>query len=362
MGWEDRSYYRDRGGQPSSGNPLAWIAFGSVPLFTVFRIRVRAHAMLLMFAGVTLIFGFGLPGFSWQDRITYVAMLFGIVLLHEFGHCFTARWVGGEAEDILMHPLGGLAFARAPHRPLPTFLTVAGGPAVNVVICVVCAIILWLAGWSVPLNPFRPSSPLDYSMSATSFYAGYYAFWVFHVSFFLLIFNLLPIFPLDGGQMLQAAMWPRLGYYRSMLFSSKAGMVGSVAGGAFALWSGNIGLVILAVFGFINCRNLQKQLQAAGPYAFDDRADQIDLSAAYDTDPGRTRPKPQGKWASRRAAKAVEDERDEQVKIDAILSKVSAQGMQSLTWSEKRALKQATENQRRRDAEREKDLERKFRR
>src|SRR5688572_26946288 len=118
MAWQDRPYYRDR--DPSAGNPLMWLLTGSVPLFTVFGIRVRAHASMVLYAVLVLIFGLG-PGYAWQDRVQNVTLLFAIVLLHEFGHCFAARWVGGEANDILMHPLGGLAMASPPRRPLPTF-------------------------------------------------------------------------------------------------------------------------------------------------------------------------------------------------------------------------------------------------
>src|SRR4051812_26749110 len=139
MGFEDRPYYRDKSG--SAGNPLLWLVSGSVPLFTVFGIRVRAHAILILYLAFQIFFP-GRTTIPMEERAIGAGILFGVVLLHEFGHCFAARWVGGEADDILMHPLGGLAFAHAPRRPLPTFLTVAGGPAVNVLLCAVCAAIL----------------------------------------------------------------------------------------------------------------------------------------------------------------------------------------------------------------------------
>src|SRR3954468_2776303 len=103
MGWEDRPYYRDRGGSGSLSNPLMWLLTGSVPLFTAFGIRVRAHASLLLMIVLVLLFGLG-QGFTWQDRVQSMSILFGIILLHEFGHCFAAPSVGGEANDILMWP------------------------------------------------------------------------------------------------------------------------------------------------------------------------------------------------------------------------------------------------------------------
>ena len=155
MAWQDRHYYRDSGAPTWS--PLHWLMYGSVPLFTAFGIRVRAHAMLILCIVIMLIFGVG-EGFNWQDKFEASTMLFAIVLLHEFGHCFAARWVGGDADQIVMHPLGGLALASPPRRPLPTFITVAAGPAVNVLICLITGAILRLTTRSLSLNPLHFSA------------------------------------------------------------------------------------------------------------------------------------------------------------------------------------------------------------
>jgi Zn-dependent protease len=341
MAWQDRPYYRDR--SDSTGNPLMWLLTGSVPLFTAFGIRVRAHASMIVYAVLVLLLGLG-TGFTWQDRVQNVTVLFAIVLLHEFGHCFTARWVGGSADEIVMHPLGGLALASPPRRPLPSFLTVAGGPAVNVLICLVCGAILWTVTGRIPTNPFNwdPYGAFD------SWFDVYrYAWWVFQISWSLLIFNLLPIFPLDGGQMLQAILWPHIGYFKSMNLSCIVGMIGAALGGMVALATLNIGLAILAAFGFLYCLNLRRALLAAGP---EEQNDLTDYSAAYEPDaPARRR---DSRRAQRRAAKLAKQEATEQQRIDQILAKVSAHGMHSLSWWEKRTLKQATERQRHRDLER----------
>ena len=350
MGWEDRPYYRDR---PSSGgNPLMWLMTGSVPLFTAFGIRVRAHAWLVVAVVMMLLFGFGYRGFTLQDRVTAATILFAIVLLHEFGHCFTARWVGGEADEIVMHPLGGLALAQPPRRPLPTFLTVAGGPAVNVVICVLTGTVLWWQTGAVPWNPFRFNPPLLYDITPTWWNVFWYAFWIYQVSFQLLIFNLMPIFPLDGGQMLQSILWPRLGYYKSMIFACTTGIVGAAIGAAIALAFRNFGLGILAVMGIMYCVNMRRQMLAAGPWAFSDEDSGFDYGASLRVSTRAARKQSRlSRWSAERAQKRVREEAAEQVRIDQILAKVSAHGMQSLTWLEKRALKQATERQRKRDLE-----------
>jgi len=340
MAWQDRPYYRDQRG---SSNPLWWLLSGSVPLFTAFGIRVRAHASLVLYAILVLLFGLGW-GFVWQDRVLNVTVVFGIVLLHEFGHCFTARWVGGEANDILMHPLGGLAYAAPPRRPLPTFLTVLGGPAVNIAFCIVCAGLLWAMSGSLPLNPFYPAPPVHAFRGWLDVYR--YTYWIYQVNYSLLMFNLLPIFPLDGGQMLQTILWPKFGYFKSMLFSCNVGMVCSILGGMIALATFNIMLAILAAFLFLYCLNYKRMLVAVGPEEY---ADSTDYSAAYE--PLTPRRRAPSKRSVRRAEKLRREEATEQQKIDAILSKVSAHGMHSLSWWEKRTLHKATEQQRKRDLE-----------
>jgi stage IV sporulation protein FB len=345
MAWQDRPYYRDR---PHEGGVGAWILSGRVHLFTAFGIRVQAMSWLIIYAVMTLLFGLG-QGFYWQDRVQNVSILFLIVLLHEFGHCFAARAVGGTADEIVMHPLGGLALASPPRRPLPTFITVAAGPAVNLLICGICGAILWSLTGRVPWNPFIPT-PYGVFHSWLNVYR--YAWWIFQVSWMLFVFNVLPIFPLDGGQMLQSILWRWYGYYKSMNIACITGMIGAVIGAMVALASRQLWLGILAAMGFMYCMSMRRALLAAGP---EEWSDETDYSAAYDINAGRPKKTRRSRWSLRRAAKRARkraaDERAERQRIDAILAKVSAHGMQSLTWREKRALRKATEHQRKRDAE-----------
>ncbi len=343
MAWQDRPYYRESGGTTS--NPFMWLLTGSVPLFTAFGIRVRAHASLVLYVALVLLLGLG-QGFTWQDRVQSMSILFVTVLLHEFGHCFTARWVGGEADDILMHPLGGLAMAQPPRRPLPTFLTILGGPAVNFVICSICGALLWWFGWHLSWNPFH-FQPTQSSVESW-FNAQRWVWWIYQINLMILGFNLLPIFPLDGGQMVQTILWPWVGYYKSMNFSLITGMAAAGVGGMIAIAGRNFNLAILAAFGFLTCFSYRRQLIAIGPEEY---SDETDYSAAYE--PATPKRKPLGAWRARRsrnrAMKEARQERQEQQHIDAILAKISAHGKASLNGSEKRALKKATEHKRRRD-------------
>jgi Zn-dependent protease len=326
-----------------------------MPLFTVFGVRVRAHASLVVTVILVLLFGLG-QGFTVQDRVISMTMLFAIILLHEFGHVFMARRVGGDANDILMTPIGGLAFASPPRRALPTFLTAAAGPAVNVVICLVCGVLTWLTRGFVPLNPFNMFGTREHVLLPGWAELGYYALWTYAISYGLLLFNLWPIFPLDGGRMLQAALWPKFGYFKSMRFACVTGMIGAVVMAMVGLTNmpGGLMLVFIALSGFMYCYQQLQVLKEVGPHGLEED-DGIDYSAAYEIDPsvrkrkaGRLR-----RWlSSRQAVRERHDERSEQERIDQILAKVSATGMQSLSWFEKRALRQATENQRQRELQR----------
>jgi len=329
-----------------------WILTGSVPLFTAFGIRVRAHASLVITMLLVLFFGWGFGQMSTIERVSSALMLFTIVLLHEFGHCFAARWMGGTAEDILMHPLGGLAMAQPPRRPWPTFVTVAGGPLVNVLICIITALILWLAFRFVPWNPFGPQffKAISQDPSLIDRYNawGVWVYFAYATSLALLLFNLLPIFPLDGGQIVQTALWKKFGYYKSMVFACNTGMVGAVVAALYGITIGSFTFVILAIMGFFTCWQMRQQLRAAGPWGFQDE-DSVDYSASI-YGPGSSRKSTKvAERLARQAERSKEEERALQAKVDLILEKVSHHGMMSLTWWEKRTLRKATEKQKRKD-------------
>jgi Zn-dependent protease len=325
-----------------------WLWNGSVPLFTAFGIRVRAHASLILLMAFVLIW----PAGTVEAKVQSMTILFAIILLHEFGHCFAARSVGGEADEIQMTPLGGLAMAMAPRNPWGTFVTIAGGPLVNVALCLVCGVGIYLLSHNVLLTPWS----IAHHLPEYGWFQTYnYLYWIFVISYALLIFNLIPVFPLDGGQMLQSILWPWMGYNRSMMLTLNIGLVGSVLMFMFGIATfGSIGggilLICIAISCFVSCLQTRWAVQAAGP---EEESDGIDYSAAYEIDPNR-KTKRRHNWfakrAARRAQRAEREEQNEKAHIDAILAKVSAHGMQSLTWTEKRALHKATEHERQRDA------------
>ena len=338
MAIQDRPYYRDPD-PGSTGNPAMWLLVGSVPLFTIFGVRVRMHASMIVYVAMSLLFSSAELGA--RNVLTAMAILFISVLLHEFGHIFGARMMGGHGDDILIWPLGGLAQTAPPHRPWPSFVTTACGPLVNILICIVTGTLLVILSHSAGAIPWFPLTAGFKSFIPTSSLT-YYLFWIFLVNYALAAFNLLLVFyPFDGGRMIQELLWFKVGYYKSMMFATMIGMIGAIIAAMVGLITLNFWLVLIAGFGFYTCRQQRQMLKAQGP---DEFAEDGLYSAAYEVS---DRP---GWWARRRAARAAAAGRAEQERLDRILAKISAHGLQSLSGSEKRALHKATERQRERVA------------
>src|SRR5262245_38670225 len=110
------------------------------PVGRIFGMTIRVHLIyILVVLGLAIRFSTkenGIPG-TWQDVMMLAAIATLTVLLHEMGHCFGARAVGGEADDIMLWPLGGIAeVSYLPSTPWAHFVCVAGGPLVNVILCI----------------------------------------------------------------------------------------------------------------------------------------------------------------------------------------------------------------------------------
>ncbi|HEX8552996.1 MAG TPA: site-2 protease family protein [Abditibacteriaceae bacterium] len=276
MGWQDRKYSGNDGGNGFNAG-LMQLLTGSVSLGVWFGIAVRIHITLILYLVFSILGSGGRGGMSLKDAATSAAILFGIVLLHEFGHCIAARKVGGDANEILLWPLGGLAYIRTPQRPWPSFVGTAGGPLVNVLICAITGLgLLAMSRFqgTLPLNPlasFGAQSMMNEEMSLLVLTNGfaYLLFWIYNVSWTLLFFNLLPIFPLDGGRILQTMLWPKLGFYNSMNIACIVGMAGAVLMGIAGL-AGNFFLFFLGVSGFLTCYQTRQNLPALSEDAWRD--------------------------------------------------------------------------------------------
>lgn len=183
---------------------------------------------------------------AW-NVVEYLA-LFAIVLTHEFGHALACRSVGGTADKIMLWPLGGVAYVNPPQRPGATLWSIAAGPLVNVVL----AVPLWAAFATARSAGWRASNPDAYQL----IYA------ILFTDIVLLLFNILPIYPLDGGQILRSLLWYPLGRARSLLVAASLGFLGVAGLLALALWTQSVWTGLIAAYAGMNCWNGFKTARA----------------------------------------------------------------------------------------------------
>src|SRR6266487_6398780 len=205
----------------------------SLPIFRVAGIQLRIHITFLLLIA-WLAFGYYAQGGSAAaaSRVIFVLLLFLCVVLHEFGHAFAAKAFGINTPDITLLPIGGVArLERMPEEPVQELIIAVAGPVVNVVI----AIGLFVAGGSQALlNP----STVD---------GGGLVAQLLTINIILVLFNLLPAFPMDGGRVLRALLATRMSYARATQVAATIGQ-----GFAFIiglLW--NPFLLFIALFVYI---------------------------------------------------------------------------------------------------------------
>lgn len=314
----------------SIDNPMG----ASLPVGRVAGITIRLHIIFVLYIIIELITS---ATQGWLASVAIgMALLFFIVLLHEFGHCFACRWVGGEADEVLLWPLGGLAYCRPPHHWRADFITTAGGPMVNVLLVPVSAACVWAAvgmwDWDLFIfNPFRPSVPLG---MLASWWART-AWWFYYINLSLLAFNaLLPMYPMDGGRLWQALLWRKIGYQRSMLVATNVGFFAAIALGLFGATIREPLLLGIAVFGGFTCWQQRQRVRF------------MSTAEAADDDPyglfRRPTPDPGEERSVRSSQRAQERSQKEQEELDRILAKIARDGMASLSWGEKRFLRKDT--------------------
>jgi Zn-dependent protease len=221
----------------------------------------RGSFRLFSFAGIDLSLHwswFLVAAFEISDRAkTYSSLtwnvleylaLFLIVMLHEYGHALACKQVGGVANQIVLWPLGGVAYVNPPPRPGATLWSIAAGPLVNLALFPIFSMLIVL------------DRSLGWVAAMPNAHALIRAVWL--INLVLLIFNMLPIYPLDGGQILRSLLWFAIGRARSLMVATIIGFIGVAGFLILALRMQSVWLGILSVFVLMNCWRGLRQAQA----------------------------------------------------------------------------------------------------
>ena len=200
-------------------------------------IDVYVHATFLLLIG-WVGYSHWLENQLWSEvfsGILFIIALFACVVLHEYGHALTARKYGIKTRDITLYPIGGVArLERMPEKPVEELWVALMGPAVNVVIAAALFTFLYLTNSLVPLSELTVAS-------------GSFLERLMTVNISLVLFNLIPAFPMDGGRVLRAFLAMRMDYVRATQIAATIGQGMALLFGLIGLF-GNASLLFIAFF------------------------------------------------------------------------------------------------------------------
>ena len=188
----------------------------SLKIFTAFDIPVRIHTSILFLVAAVIMF-LGL------EYIALYVILFSSVIAHEFGHALTARRFGGDCKVIYIHIFGGLAMINIPRSIKAEWVVAAAGPLTSLALGL-----------------------LFYNLYV---WTGIGFFWLpFTLNLLIGLFNLIPVYPMDGGRIFKSVMSYFFGEQRGTEIAIWVARVIALLAASFGIYSGNYEFIILATF------------------------------------------------------------------------------------------------------------------
>jgi Zn-dependent protease/predicted transcriptional regulator len=217
---------------------------GSIRIATVAGIDILLHwTFSLLLVGLVAFYAVQGATFAAAGLgMSLVMALFACVILHELGHALMARNFSVPTRDITLYPIGGVArLQRIPEEPMKEFWIAIAGPAVNVVIAAILFAVIIVGGLTI-----RPGNILDPRI-------GFFATLMW-LNIALVVFNLLPAFPMDGGRVLRALLAVRLEYTRATEIAASIGQGMAILFGLLGLISFNPILIFIALFVYLGAQ------------------------------------------------------------------------------------------------------------
>ena len=231
----------------------------SYRLATVRGIDLKVHATFALIVAIAAAnwAGLGLAGMAFGA--TLILLLFACVTLHEFGHALAAQYYGIPVKEIVLLPIGGIAFLGRPTRhPMQELVIAAAGPAVNVAIVAILLPLLYLLD-----EPFH-LAPAFLHPQAEALTFGEALRWLVSANVSLVLFNMIPAFPLDGGRILRGALGLWFDWPRATRWATRTGQVLAVGMGAWGLLTGQLMLLVVAALIFFSASSTQIEERAHG--------------------------------------------------------------------------------------------------
>ncbi|GAB4112620.1 MAG: site-2 protease family protein [Roseiflexaceae bacterium] len=229
----------------------------SFPIARVFGIDIKVHVtffLILILGAVQWGMPYGASGAAFG--VLLMILLFVCVTLHELGHSVAAQRFGIPVREIVLLPLGGVALlSRNPTRPWHELIIAAAGPLVNVVI----AALLFLATGAAAVlgsldgRALQENAPPSFSTMLL---------WLLQANVFLVLFNMIPAFPLDGGRILRALLAMAMPAQRATRIASLIGQAIAILLGVIGVATGNFSLALVAIFVFFGAGQENAEGQA----------------------------------------------------------------------------------------------------
>lgn len=334
-------------------------------------LHVRLHMFFLLFAASTLYFSRLIcddasAEFVWI-ALGSLAILLLSLILHELGHYIAALRLGGEGDEIVIGPLGGLSSMRTPHSPSSECLVHLAGPAVNLAVCLVCSVPLLITdpnGMFGLLHPLAPSELIEGRWLLRVLRLSFWVNWV------LLLANLLPAFPFDGGRALRAglsALRPDVAPRHAAFIVANLAKIAAVgllilawilrkdnSNPSLPLW---FSLVLLAILLYFSAKHEEDRSQEPET---ENELFGYDFSQGYTSlERAKTEPADQSgpvtRWLERRRVSRLQRqhqiEADEECRVDDILAQLHEHGIEALSAEDRALLKRVSARYRQRNTE-----------
>lgn len=339
--------------------------------------HVRLHMFFLLFAVCTLFFAWQASQEPASGDLVWIALgslfiLLASVLLHEWGHYSAAIRTGGDGDEIVIGPLGGLTSMRPPPDPYAECLMHLAGPLVNLMICLTCGAVLQFLKPGSVLGLLHPLAPRDLVEGTGLIGTLKLTFWI---NWVIMLANLLPAFPFDGGRALRAALtglWPDASPRRAAFFVATLAKFAALALLVLAwiqaryfaaaekdparipIW---FSLALLAIFLYFSAKHEEEHVDEVEA---EDDLFGYDFSHGYMSLEHSSKPRPphEGpfkRWLARRRREKLrrqaEVEQEEERRVDEILERLHESGMDQLSQDEQLLLKRVSHRYRQRNSQ-----------